>query len=215
MGSSNSKSNSFNSTSTIKHVHQTSPRVRCNGGYWQSQVALDLNADKPFEACNLKRINDPSLISLMQQLIDTSENIISVGVYKCPLKEGQLVQLLDCHQFVVLETPNWWYSIEKNDEFIYIQRAKELASVRCYLRNDRRYTPIKLISVDNGRETMMEFIKFLYKNDELNKRYDSVTSNCHAFAKRIFDKFAARKFHDIVWGCSPTLVITPPWQKRA
>lgn len=216
MGSSSSTSNSSSSSSASTsaiNVERTSARAPCNGGYWQNQVAFDPRADQPFDASNVIRINNDSLINEMESLIDTSENIKSIGVYKCPLNEGQLVQLLDCHQFVVLGTANWWYSIEKNSVFICIRRSKSIESVRCYFTDQRRKTDIKQISLDDGRDTMKDLIQFLYTNNELNKRYDSVSSNCHAFAKRIFDKFAAKKVHEIVWGCSETKVIKPPWQE--
>ncbi len=200
-----SSSSNSNSTSTIA--------VSGNGGYWQSQVALYLNADQTSDVFNVWRINHNSLISQMQKLIDTTEKIISVGVYKCPLQDWQLVQLLDCHQFVVLQTANWWYSIEKNDKFIFIQRSKHLENVRCFRINDRRNTDVVQMSADDGRRTMGDLIECLYRNNELNNGYDSVTSNCHAFAKRVFDEFAATKSHDIVLGCSPFIVINSPWQK--
>ena len=220
MGSSNSKSNKSyitepSPTSTLIVGKTSVIRIRSNGGFWQSQVAFDPNAEQAFDVNNLRFINHDCLINEMASLIDTSENILSIAVYKCPLEEWQLFQLLDCHQFVVLETANWWYSIEKNSEFIYIQRtskANSIEFVRCKIKNQRRNADILKISCANGRGSMGDLITFLCNNCELNKIYDSASSNCHEFAKTVFDKFnASGKSHEIILGCSPTVTINSPW----
>lgn len=174
---------------------------------WQSQLMMDWG-----EMGEIK-FNDADLRILMLDDNFTKEYIRSIAVYKCPLYDNQLIQLLDNHQFVVLQTDNCWYSIEKNSHFIQMQRSNHIENVQCYIRKDRRRTPIKGISFDSCQQlkTMSDLIHFLLENQELGKIYDLVFSNCQAFAKRIFDKFAATKKHEIMLGCSPTLEVTPPW----
>lgn len=174
---------------------------------WQSQLMMDWG-----EMGEIK-FNDADLRILMLDDNFTKECIRSIAVYKCPLYDNQLIQLLDNHQFVVLQTDNCWYSIEKNSHFIQMQRSNHIENVQCYIRKDRRRTPIKGISFDSCQQlkTMSDLIHFLLENQELGKIYDLVFSNCQAFAKRIFDKFAATKKHEIMLGCSPTLEVTPPW----
>ena len=174
---------------------------------WQSQLMMDWG--KMGEI----KFNDADLRILMLDDNFTKGYIRSIAVYKCPLYDNQLIQLLDNHQFVVLQTDNWWYSIEKNSHFIQMQRSNHIENVQCYIRKDRRRTPIKGISFDSCQQlkTMSDLIHFLLENQELGKIYDLVFSNCQAFAKRIFDKFAATKKHEIMLGCSPTLEVTPPW----
>lgn len=174
---------------------------------WQSQLMMDWG-----EMGEIK-FNDADLRILMLGDNFTKECIRSIAVYKCPLYDNQLIQLLDNHQFVVLQTDNCWYSIEKNSHFIQMQRSNHIENVQCYIRKDRRRTPIKGISFDSCQQlkTMSDLIHFLLENQELGKIYDLVFSNCQAFAKRIFDKFAATKKHEIMLGCSSTLEVTPPW----
>lgn len=174
---------------------------------WQSQLMMDWG--KMGEI----KFNDADLRILMLDDNFTKGYIRSIAVYKCPLYDNQLIQLLDNHQFVVLQTDNWWYSIEKNSHFIQMQRSNHIENVQCYIRKDRRRTPIKGISFDSCQQlkTMSDLIHFLLENQELSRIYDLVLSNCQAFAKRIFDKFAATKKHEIMLGCSPTLEVTPPW----
>ena len=174
---------------------------------WQSQLMMD------WDEMGEIKFNDADLRILMLDDNFTKECIRSIAVYKCPLYDNQLIQLLDNHQFVVLQTDNCWYSIEKNSHFIQMQRSNHIENVQCYIRKDRRRTPIKGISFDSCQQlkTMSDLIHFLLENQELSRIYDLVLSNCQAFAKRIFDKFAATKKHEIMLGCSPTLEVTPPW----
>ena len=174
---------------------------------WQSQLMMDWG-----EMGEIK-FNDADLRILMLDDNFTKEYIRSIAVYKCPLYDNQLIQLLDNHQFVVLQTDNCWYSIEKNSHFIKMQRSNHIENVQCYIRKHRRRTPIKRISSDSCQQlkTMSDLIHFLLENQELSRIYDLVLSNCQAFAKRIFDKFAATKKHEIMLGCSSTLEVTPPW----
>lgn len=174
---------------------------------WQSQLMMD------WDEMGEIKFNDADLGILMLDDNFTKECIRSIAVYKCPLYDNQLIQLLDNHQFVVLQTDNCWYSIEKNSHFIQMQRSNHIENVQCYIRKDRRRTPIKGISFDSCQQlkTMSDLIHFLLENQELGKIYDLVFSNCQAFAKRIFDKFAATKKHEIMLGCSPTVEVTPPW----
>ena len=176
---------------------------------WQSQLMMD------WDEMGEIKFNDADLRILMLDDNFTKECIRSIAVYKCPLYDNQLIQLLDNHQFVVLQTDNWWYSIEKNSHFIQMQRSNHIENVQCYIRKDRRRTPIKGISFDSCQQlkTMSDLIHFLLENQELSRIYDLVLSNCQAFAKRIFDKFAATKKHEIMLGCSSTLEVTPPWQR--
>lgn len=176
---------------------------------WQSQLMID------WDEMGEIKFNDADLRILMLNDNFTKECIRSIAVYKCPLYDNQLIQLLDNHQFVVLQTDNCWYSIEKNSHFIQMQRSNHIANVQCYIRKDHRRTPIKGISFDSCQQlkTMSDLIHFLLENQELGKIYDPVFSNCQAFAKRIFDKFAATKKHEIMLGCSPTLEVTPVKKK--
>ena len=176
---------------------------------WQSQLMMD------WDEMGEIKFNDADLGILMLDDNFTKECIRSIAVYKCPLYDNQLIQLLDNHQFVVLQTDNCWYSIEKNSHFIQMQRSNHIENVQCYIRKDRRRTPIKGISFDSCQQlkTMSDLIHFLLENQELSRIYDLVLSNCQAFAKRIFDKFAATKKHEIILGCSSTLEVTPPWQR--
>ncbi len=167
------------------------------GEEWRNQVLFDPEAAG---STYMYTIDDDSLIENMSGLIDANEMILQIWVYKKPLSEWQLTQMLLNHQFVVLETANWWWSVEKDGEQIRIQRSKTLSRVRDYVEQQPRITPIVEMSYDKGRKSMKDLIEFLYHKNELNKTYHWIEDNCHAFAKRVFDEFAETKHHGIVVG---------------
>ena len=175
------------------------------GQTWKRQVNLVYPSDRKYYA-----IDDHTLKSEMKELIDETEKILQIWVHKCKLRAlwWQITQLLFNHQFVVLETTKWWWSIEKDDARILIQRSKKLEDVRDFVdtikdgkhfMRDRR-TPVCQLSYDKGRKSMKDLIDFLYNTDELNLKYHFLDDNCKDFAKRIFDEFAETKVHDIVFG---------------
>ena len=198
---------SFSRQVPPRHVRQT--------GTWQSRLVIDFVRDGVSETYY------HNTLRLMPREILKQEYIRGITVHKCPLNDYQLpvpeLLLLDAcnHQFVILQTDNWWYSIEKNDHCIYMQRSEYIDDVLCYNGNICRRTPILGISYDccQPEKTMDDLIQFLHDKNELNKRYNPILSNCQAFAKRIFDEFAKPKKHEIISGCSPAFQVTPPWQR--
>ena len=146
----------------------------------------------------------------MSEVIDETEKILQIWVHQCKLRAlwWQITQLLFNHQFVVLETTKWWWSMEKDDARILIQRSKQLEDVRYFVdtikhrqhfMKDRR-TPMCQLSYDKGRKSMKDLIDFLYNIHELNIKYHFLDDNCKDFAKKIFDEFAETKVHDTVFG---------------
>lgn len=117
--------------------------------------------------------DNPTLQYAMSLLIDCSERILNIWVFKSPLYGWQRTVLFMNHQFVVIETANWWWSIEKNDKEIVIQRSKHFKGrgVRDHANNKKRKTPLRRVSSDKGQKTMAKLIKFLYQKDELNESY--------------------------------------------
>ena len=159
------------------------------GGVWKSKVYFDLESDSP--RGEGYHINDEQLLEKMGEIIDESEYIQKIWVYKKPLSSWLWIFH---HQFVVLETSAWWWSIEKNGEGITIQRSRGLSYVKDYYRRTERIKPIEEVNSDQGRMKMKDLIEFLYQENELNKPYHFMNENCQHFAKRIFDKFAKAKF---------------------
>ena len=165
------------------------------GQNWEGQVNF---FDSSSSALNI--IRDDSLRKVMSKLVDTSEEIMRIWVYKCPLSSWQVTQLLFNHQFVVFQTPDWWWSIEKDDRRILIQKSKSFSCVRDRVNNEPRKKNVTQMGCDEGHKTIKDLIRFLYETNELYIKYDLLNNNCQDFAARIFDEFAKTKHHDKVFG---------------
>jgi len=159
---------------------------------WTSEIYFDPEADS--SSGSDYRISDSELRSRMEELIKGSEDIEEVRAYQCPLFGVQLTQYLLNHQFIMLETNSWWWSVEKNTEGITIQRSKKIEYVRDRYRRNARPKDIILNKTDEGRKTMQDLVDYIYTKDELNKKYCVYTDNCKHFAKRIFDEVAKSKY---------------------
>ena len=90
-------------------------------------------------------------------MIVDSEKILQIWVYKSKLRNmKQIIQIIFNHEFVVPETTKWWWSIEKDDARILIQRSEQLNDVRDsvdtiedgkYFQRERR-TLVRQLSYD-------------------------------------------------------------------
>ena len=165
------------------------------GADWKSTIYFDPEADSGVGASYY--IGDSQLRQKLSSLVYPSEYILKITIYKTPLSEIQLTDSLLYHVFIVFETSDWWWSIEKNSEGITLQRSKIMLAVREYYRRKKRIKgtswSIEEIVHDKGRRTLNQLIDFLWKSDELNRKYSWLNSNCKGFAKRIFDEVAERK----------------------
>ena len=127
---------------------------------------------------------------------DLSEEILHIEIYKNSLTEYQFTSTFLCHHFLVLKTNNWFYSLEKNDKGVYLQRSKEQRSVRKYIDGDRRFegitrcTRIALLEtmpITKSNGSLRSLINFISEEKLIGEKYHIVFSNCQRFARIIFD----------------------------
>ena len=161
------------------------------GGNWKYEVYFDPEADKDTGDCYT--ISDDELRTELADLVDAGEKIQDVTAYKVKLSEFQLTKFLLYHMFIVFGTEDWWWSIEKNDEGITIQRSKSLTAVRDKYRQAMRKSGKSSMEKDAGRKSVNDLIDWLWQEDELNNNYDIKTSNCQHFGKKVFNFVANHK----------------------
>jgi hypothetical protein len=137
-------------------------------------------------------ITDGELREKLKELVDDSEKITEVRLYSHPLTNLQVTKLVWHHAFVVFETDKWWWSIEKNDVGVTIQRSKKFEYVRDRYRRAKRTTGlfgmsgITLEKKSSGSHTLNELIDHIYLKDYLNEEYDLLENNCQHFAQKIW-----------------------------
>lgn len=160
------------------------------GGDWTYKLYFDPEADQ--STGKSYTITDSELMEKLTNLVDVDEEIIYLCAHKQDLYSWQLTKLVLYHVFVEFETNSWWWSIEKNSEGITIQRSLHRWAVYSQYRQESRLDRT-LMKEDKGKKTMKELIEWLYRENELNKKYDYISSNCKHFAKAVFDYVAAKK----------------------
>ncbi|KZS02618.1 uncharacterized protein LOC123472545 [Daphnia magna] len=162
----------------------------CN---YTCKLYFDPKADQPSTGGYL--ITDEELRQKLANLIDTEERIQKASVYSNPLSSLQATNALLYHAFIVIETNDWWWSIEKNTEGITIQRSKNLKSVRdMYQRKKRTTGWTSLTSIRNnktaqgGNTTISELINYVWRKDCVTNVYHVLSANCQGFAALVFDR---------------------------
>ncbi|XP_045027671.1 uncharacterized protein LOC123470982 [Daphnia magna] len=179
-------------------------RSRSTGGDYTCQLYFDPRADE--SGTGGYWITDEELRQKLANLIDANEKIQKASVYSNPLHSWQLTNAKSYHEFLIMKTNNWWWSIEKNSECITIQRSKKLESVRDMYQRKKRTTgfgPLTKIrkneTTKDGNITINELINYFWRTDILNKDYHVVNANCKDFAAMVFNRiksFECRVYFD-------------------
>ena len=165
------------------NYYSASDQKYYKGGSWKGQVYFA--SESGFSTEQYNAINDDELKQIMERNTDDREEIESVWVYKCKLSSLQLTMVVLNHQFIVLRTNRYWWSIEKNDEGITIQRSQKMCYVKDYYRKEKRSRPIQEIYHAYSKKTMKDVIEILWYQNELPTKYHWLTQNCQHFAARI------------------------------
>jgi hypothetical protein len=161
-----------------------------NGGVVYTRKLVFYSEENMTYVKEYSMTND-ELIGKFGRLVDTSERIERVWNYTHPLNSWQLWQGDLHHAFIVFKTKSWWWSIEKNDTNITVQRSKFEKYVRDKYRKHKRQvgltTGITVKEKDVGRKTVAELIRYIHQQDYLNQDYHLVFYNCQTFAARIYE----------------------------
>ena len=135
-----------------------------------------------------------------------------VAVYKTPLNNavsnsksvkkvrdtfGKQWTKVDYHAFIALKTSDdFYWSLEKQQDGIYINTKKELNDVINNFGTCPRAEPIECIKeTRNTSCTLYRLINILQNEDN---RYDAADDSCQHFSKRLYDKISARDCWDFI-----------------
>lgn len=156
------------------------------GGNWKNELAVEDGQRISFiltqdslreELCRLDMTNH-------------ADKLQKIWLFKRPL-EGYYTQFFYNHQFVVIESTQSYWSLEKNTDRLLLQKNQSFDMVVKYEPECRpRNRPVVEIKHGNCKGTIRDLIEFLYCQNELKKKYNWIDENCKAFAKRVFDEFA-------------------------
>ncbi|KAL4240587.1 hypothetical protein ACF0H5_001379 [Mactra antiquata] len=158
------------------------------GFNWTNNVYFYRNVGDGSKKTEVDIISHERLEWELETIIDTKEVIRNISIYNHKLSCMQPCNLIVLyHNFVFFETDHWYWTIEKNDECILIQRSTHASAVKEFAPGWKRNTPIKLEKKDIARGGIIDLIKWLYRKNELSKTYNLLFSNCQQFAHRVND----------------------------
>ncbi|KAH3721493.1 hypothetical protein DPMN_064421 [Dreissena polymorpha] len=161
-------------------------------GTWKFTLYFDTEA--AFKVTDkYDNIKGEDLMTKYKSLVGVDEDILRVNVYEVPLYKWQITKPLLFHMFVVFETQNWWWSIDKDSNGITLQRSKRSDAALYTIRQKRRLPGVQMMLRDEGNMSMHTLLYRLYLAGELKKEYDNNDRNCKHFATSVFNKVAKNK----------------------
>jgi hypothetical protein len=152
-----------------------------------------------------RSLTNVDLLEELEELVDTSEKISKVFYYTNPLNGWQLYKgaVKPCswlvswkgsmhHAYIVFKTQSWWWSIEKNDAGITIQRSKKNEFVRDkYVRVRRQESYTTGIGCEKSKtatnKTVKQLLKHIHEKGYVNEMYHALEKNCQEFADKIYE----------------------------
>uniref|UniRef100_A0A7M5X7X5 Uncharacterized protein n=1 Tax=Clytia hemisphaerica TaxID=252671 RepID=A0A7M5X7X5_9CNID len=173
-----------------------SPSKKKKGGEWKGK--LYFNPDAKVGKDEGINLSHDELQSKLASLVDIGENINEVWLYTTPLSGWQLTHALLYHAYIVLETNDYFWSLEKNADELVLQRSKVGNNVKEYLHGKKR--PVLLLSSKPSQHKhqwsdlrLKNLFDHLFKKRELSKTYNWLNDNCQDFANRIYDYISNNK----------------------
>ena len=157
-------------------------------------VYFDPDVDSPVPSPKHDyNITNYKLQQLLLEMVDASESINEVRYYSHSRHRLLLSKCFTSHAFIVLKTDNCWWSMEKDQRGITVQRSKYLENVRDkYRRYDRmaELDEIKMLKEARGNFTVNELVLYLTRKGHMFRR-NYFFANCYynKFADVIFNLF--------------------------
>jgi hypothetical protein len=134
------------------------------------------------------------LIEELEKLVDKEEKIEEIWYYTHPLSGGfRILNSVAYHAYVVFKTDQWWWSIEKNNESVILQRSKKIEFVRNHcIRNKRHEQILNGVTCTKQKKvnsTVEDLIRHIHTEGFLNEDYHLLNNNCQEFADNIYGFF--------------------------
>jgi hypothetical protein len=169
-----------------------------NYGRQQFYFDPDVNLTEPPRHADCIMTNYELRQLLQNKVDDVSEKIQEVRYYTHPLNDWQMSKIFLHHAFIVLKTDNWFWSIEKDEGGITVQRSKQLENVRDKCHKQNRITGVMNNGIDLAKNspgndtTVIELFNHMWSKEYMNLNYHFLNDNCKKFADRI-DEFVQSK----------------------
>ena len=104
------------------------------GGQWTGKLHFypDTNSEEYIE------ISSEDLISELEGYVGQHERILNADVFLSPLSDAQTTDTIFHHAFLILKTDKFWWSVEKYQDAIVMQRSENEENLMQKCRNVER-----------------------------------------------------------------------------
>ncbi len=152
------------------------------------QFYFDPDMDSPHrrpDCCSTKS----ELRDTLESLADVTEKIKEVRYYTHPLNTWQTSR----YAFIVLETDSWWWSVDKDDRGITIQRSKYVENVRDNCRRQPRSAGLTGSGIEMAKNpscniSVIELLNRFWMRDRVNVEIHFQANNGYQhFADILYD----------------------------
>ena len=159
---------------------------------WEGELLFDPDA---VGGTNVYRCHQRNLHLKFQELsdqglVDLEETIKTCSVFTCDIHGYQELVYSSSirirHAFVIIETNDWFWSIEKHNEGISIQRSKSFDHLKNINQGVKRRDVLEIKSqLESTKKRAMKGFIFNFTHEELGKEYSLLTKNCFVFVSEM------------------------------
>ena len=192
-------------------------------GYYFSSLCKNENEASRFihiadNCCHIENVEKAIKESYSNVFENYSNSVLDdvliqwVAVYKTPLDNvvsnsrsikkvrdtiGKQWTKVDYHAFIALKTSDdFYWSLEKQQDGIYINAKKELNDVVANFGTCPRAEPIERIKETRNTSCTLNRLIGILQNED--NRYGATDDSCQHFSKRLYDKISARDCWEFV-----------------
>ena len=144
------------------------------------------------------KIKNSDLLSYFERLKTKEEKIEKVEIFKNNLEYFPIKTFGAWHEFTVVESTNWFWSFEKQNFGICVQRSKEYSIVKNKLIGEDRTGRVDdegraPQSVKNNGETIYNIVEWIHRNECVEGEYHWWNKNCQRFASALYEAISRQK----------------------
>ena len=182
---------------TQKPASMGSKQSALNGKNWTHKVDL-VDADNNYSNVYLSDRDD------IEKWMNIQDPILQIEEYEVPLYRWQLISFDLHHSFIMLETRDWYWSLEKTSEAIIVQRSKHKDRVFLSRKGVKRVDnwwfsrPGFLHGSQNINppKTSGDIVHCLW--NAIFEKYNLLTSNCQDFSWKLLREVDRRLCYNIM-----------------
>lgn len=127
----------------------------------------------------------------LAKLVDSSEEIFKVELHEEPLpfwNRMLVAKRLFKHSFVIFETKSFYWSVEKDDNCVTLQRSRRKDTVLNDCHLTQRLQPVKLVKKRRSNQVSIgDLIRFLINEPQMTTQYSLLGANCKRFSATVFN----------------------------